>query len=315
MSRSFDHLVVAAYRGRAATDLADAPPDALLGVSSEDARRLADAFGITTIRRLATHPLFIAARTITGAATATRAFDPGPPPAWAARFDNAPLDAYQARPDLFRIDFAPVYYRGWLDGTARLLVVGQDPSVNEILAQRVFVGQSGQRLQGLLAKAGITRSYLMLNTFLYSIFGQFPGPVAALSRQDPILGHRNALFDLAADTNPLQAILTVGNGARDAVDHWPGADSLPRIHVLHPAFPNTTQLLADWNQALADLQAAVEPDDGVIPAGPYGTAFLPDEVVPIPAADLPFGLPSWHGNQDHARRNGNTIIEWHAQPV
>jgi Uracil DNA glycosylase superfamily len=245
----------------------------------------------------------------------TASFDPGPPPAWAERFAAAPLATYESRPELFRVDFGPVTYRGRLDGTARLLVVGQDPSVNEIMAHRVFVGQSGQRLQGFLTKLGLTRSYVMLNTFLFSIFGQFGGDNAELSREDPILGHRNSLFDAVAETSALQAVLTVGTAARDAVDRWPASGGFPRAHILHPAFPDTGQLLANWNIALADLGGRVGPDDGAVAGAPYGSAFAPGDVTPIPRGDLPFGLPAWHGDGDHARRAGDTVIEWHAPRV
>ncbi|HUG94644.1 MAG TPA: hypothetical protein VMK30_00710, partial [Pleomorphomonadaceae bacterium] len=139
MGRSFDRLVVTQFRGRAAAELAKAPPNALKGVSAADADRLGDAFGITTIEQMAANRMFQAAAAIARAASGVPGFDPGPPPGWEALFRAAPLVAYQTRPDLFRIDFGPVYYRGRLDGTARVLVVGQDPSVNEILAQRVFV--------------------------------------------------------------------------------------------------------------------------------------------------------------------------------
>ena len=315
MSTSFDHLVVAAYRGRSSAELAQAPPEALKGVSAADAARLGEAFGISTVAEMASNASFAAAVTIAAAAGDGPGFDPGPPLAWGRRFASAPLETYQHRPELFRLAFGPVYYRGRLDGTARLLVVGQDPSVNEILAHRIFVGQSGQRLQGLLAKLGLSRSYVMLNTFLYSIFNQFGGENAALSHQDPILGYRNSLFDAVAADGALRAILTVGSAARDAVDRWPGSAGLARAQVLHPAFPDVAQLLANWNAALADLRARLDPDDETTPGAPYGTAFAPGDVVPIPRRDLPFGLPDWHGTGDHGRRSGDTIIEWHSHPV
>src|SRR5688500_16462974 len=74
-------------------------------------------------------------------------FDPGPPPAWAALFDQAPVDHYVTHPSgRFRTTFGPVYYRGRLDGTARVLIVGQDPSTDEVLAQRILIGEAGQRV-------------------------------------------------------------------------------------------------------------------------------------------------------------------------
>jgi hypothetical protein len=284
-------------------------------VSAGDAANLAEAFGMRTIRDMADHAFFRAAAAIAAAADGTPAFDPGPPPAWEARFAAAPLATYEARPDVFRIDFGPVFYRGRLDGTARLLVVGQDPSVNEILAQRAFVGRSGQRLQGFLTQLGVTRSYVMLNTFSYSIFDQFGGANETLSHQDPILGYRNRQFDAVAAENPLQAVITVGTAAREAVDRWPGIGAIPRVHLIHPAFPNTSQLLADWNAGLAALRRIVEPDDGAAVGPGYGSAFVEGDVVPIPRRDLPFGIPGWHGAGDHGTRNGDTIIEWRRDPV
>lgn len=315
MSRSFDRLVVAAFRGRSAAELASAPPDALHGLSASTAGHLDASLRARTVGRLATNRLLRAAAVIERAAAGVPRYDPGPPPEWEQAFAAAPFTTYTSRPDLFRVDFGPVYYRGRLDGTARVLVVGQDPSVNEQLAQRAFVGRSGQRLQGLLAKVGLTRSYLMLNAFLFCIFDQFGGDNEDLSHTDPILGHRNRLFDLAASTNPLEAVLTVGNGARAAVDRWPGAAHLPRVHVLHPAFPNTGQLLSNWNTALASLQQLVGPDDGATPGAPYGSTFADGDIVAIPRADLPFGLPDWHGVDDHGKRRGVDVIEWHARPV
>jgi uracil-DNA glycosylase len=94
--------------------------------------------------------------------------------------------------------------RGRLDGTARVLVLGQDPSTNEILAQRALVGTSGQRVQKLLAKIGITRSYVSFNTFLFSVLGQFDTELRAVSLDPEILDHRNRCLDRIRAQNPVQ---------------------------------------------------------------------------------------------------------------
>src|SRR5689334_23768161 len=75
----------------------------------------------------------------------------------------------------FRIEWGPIFHRGRLDGSARVLVIGQDPAQHETIARRILIGEAGHRLQGFLAKLGITTSYAMINTYLYSVFGQTGG--------------------------------------------------------------------------------------------------------------------------------------------
>jgi uracil-DNA glycosylase len=52
----------------------------------------------------------------------------------------------------FRAEWGPIFHRGRLDGTARVLVIGQDPAASEDVTRRILVGEAGHRLQGLLAK-------------------------------------------------------------------------------------------------------------------------------------------------------------------
>jgi uracil-DNA glycosylase len=77
-------------------------------------------------------------------------WDPGPAPSISAIFAQAPLEAYQTNAQRFRLPWGPIYYRGRLDGTARLLIVGQDPAADENVARRILVGDAGQRVQGFL---------------------------------------------------------------------------------------------------------------------------------------------------------------------
>lgn len=314
MSTSLDHLVVAAYRGRPVAELLEAPPSALHGVSAADAQRLEEAFGIRTVRQLAENPYFWRALALRAAAGLPD-FDPGPPPPWATFFTAAPLDYYTNHPARrFRLDFGPVYYRGRLDGTARVLIVGQDPSTNEILAHRIFAGLSGQRVQGFLHKLGLTRSYVMVNTFLFSVFGQFDTELRRISLEPAIRDYRNALFSRLLAENRLQAVITFGGGARHAVENWPGAGPLPVFYATHPAAPDTATLLASWNRALDALRPLVEPDEGAAadPA-PYGSTFDAADTAPIPPYDFPFGVPAWQGTGGgRSDRNGNKEIVWKA---
>src|SRR3954452_13504326 len=102
-------------------------------------------------------------------------FDPGP-----VAEPYASLGRDYPGPDLyptaaFRTEWGPIFHRGRLDGSARVLVIGQDPAASEDITRRILVGEAGHRVQGLLAKLGIDRSYVMVNTFLYSVYGQQAG--------------------------------------------------------------------------------------------------------------------------------------------
>jgi hypothetical protein len=62
----------------------------------------------------------------------TMEWDAGPNSTIAAIFEQAPLDAYVNGPHRFRLEWGPIYYRGRLDGSARVLVIGQDPAADEM---------------------------------------------------------------------------------------------------------------------------------------------------------------------------------------
>jgi uracil-DNA glycosylase len=314
MAISFKNILDKAYQNKSINELLAASPAALKGVTAKDAELLQQAFGIDTIRDLVTNKFIAYAQTLLSA-SGTPHFDPGPPPAWERFFLEAPHDYYNSHPsNRFRLAYGCVYYRGRLDDTARVMIVGQDPACDEIIAQRCFVGRSGQCLQGLLTKLGITCSYTMLNTFLYSVFDQFDNELENISLEEPILRYRNQWFDRIIARNPIEAIVTIGAGARHAVEHWPSRPvNIPVFNLIHPAAPEWL-VLPNWNQALPDMQAAInKDDDGVVDTTLYGEAFTQEDRAPIPRFDLPFGIPSWHGTGGgHSQRNGNNMIVWHA---
>ena len=57
-------------------------------------------------------------------------------------------------PDQFRLEWGPIFHRGRLDGSARLLVIGQDPAQHETVIRRVLVGEAGPT-----ETAGLTRCW------------------------------------------------------------------------------------------------------------------------------------------------------------
>lgn len=225
---------------------------------------------------------------------------------WASLCADLPgEDVYP--PADFRTEWGAVLHRGRLDGSAQVLVVGQDPAAQEAFARRILVGLAGQRVQGLLARLGITRSYTMLNTFAYSVVTQDAGE---RHRKDARIAlYRERWLDAVADRSPLCIVLALGALAGDAATRWQDRRQDPAVtvrRVLHPTYPESAaasgqislsgamaRLCADWNDALDQLRPLVtRPDDTADPR-PYGDALTDDDLRPIPAADLPPGLPAW----------------------
>jgi uracil-DNA glycosylase len=208
----------------------------------------------------------------------------------------------------FRIEWGPIFHRGRLDGSARLLVLGQDPAQHEAVARRILVGEAGQRTQGLLAKVGITASYVMVNTFLYSVYGQGGGERHAADAA--IAAYRDAWLDALLVGTSVTAVVTLGSLARAAYHQWAQArpEAAQRLHlaaVRHPTWPEsssrsggttlaqaTKALLENWNAQLPALHEHVTPDVPV-DVRRYGDAWQPGDLVEIPEADLPAGCPPW----------------------
>ena len=209
----------------------------------------------------------------------------------------------------FRTEWGPIFHRGRLDGSARVLVLGQDPATHETICRRILVGEAGQRLQGFLAKLGITRSYALINAFLYSVYGQGGG--AKHVDDDGIVAYRNRWLDTLVERNELDAIVSLGQLADVAYQRWRDdtavarADAVAYRNVIHPTYPESAsatgtitkaaamaRLTTSWNEALTALHAVVRPDEPV-ELVPYGPAIAKSDLAPIPPADLPAGLPPW----------------------
>ncbi len=84
-----------------------------------------------------------------------RQFDPGPPSTFETLFAACPPPV--AFREHFWFDWGPIFYRGRLDGSARVLAIASDPGATERVVGRTLVGDAGQRVQGLLAKIGLDR--------------------------------------------------------------------------------------------------------------------------------------------------------------
>src|SRR6059058_5487145 len=143
-------------------------------------------------------------------------YDPGPPQAIASLCLRCPLPG---KPKAFWTDWGPVFYRGRLDGTARVLCIASDPGPTERIANRTLVGDAGQRVQGFLAKLGLTHSYLCVNAFPYALHPSYGGSVDELLAEPTAKAWRHELYD-AVKPPSLEAVVLFGRNAQAAFDLW-----------------------------------------------------------------------------------------------
>jgi len=237
----------------------------------------------------------------------SRPFDPGylaePFLTLCANYPEA--GAYPA--DQFRIEWGPIFHRGRLDGSARVLVIGQDPAQHETIVRRILVGEAGRRIQGLLAKIGVTRSYVFINAYLYSVYGS----VKAKTRKDPkLIDYRNRWLDALLVGSQVEAVVALGQTADEAWKLWKASSAAQSVSVAYAAVTHPTQpessskgekvklaaatkkLLQNWNTALQALSPSVQHPDVATPLVLYGDKWANGDRVAIAEADLPAGLPA-----------------------
>jgi uracil-DNA glycosylase len=249
-------------------------------------------------------------------------FDPGPTaaPFAALATDYPGPEAYPAAD--FRLEWGPIFHRGRLDGSARILIIGQDPGQHESIARRILVGEAGQRVQGFLAKLGIERSYVMINSYLYSVYGQAAGERHVT---DPkIVSYRHQWLDALLVGSQIEAVVAFGHLAREAFERWQqtvkGKKTKLALQALpHPTMPDASsggnqakfdqamkEMLSTWNAGLSALDGELGKRDVTRPLVPYGAKLGPQEHAAIPAFDLPAGSPPWWSSLEQwATRSGS----------
>jgi uracil-DNA glycosylase len=249
--------------------------------------------------------------------------DPGPTTAsgWAALFADTPnyrgLGRAVVGREAFRWHHGPMFFRGRLDGSAKVVLVGQEGAQDESLSHRSFTGGTGARMQHLLHHLGLDRSYLFLNSFVYPIFGQYTNDLRPLAQdpRSPIVVHRHRILDKAIVDGDARLVVAVGRAAKESIATWiyahgGSADpdrlekaalgSLPNrlrvVGVVHPgaaAGGSTSAIKADFQRACNLLRDWIDADAGWLPADPGVTrnlaAAFQYQSAAIPFRDFPFG--------------------------
>jgi uracil-DNA glycosylase len=230
--------------------------------------------------------------------------DPGPPDTsgWADVFAETPnyrgLGRAVVGREAFRWHHGPMFYRGRLDGSATVVVVGQEGAQDESLAHRSFTGGTGARMQHLLRFLSFDRSYLFLNSFVYPIFGQYTADLRPLAQdpRSPIVKHRNRILDNAVADGDVRLVIAVGLAAKESIATWITAHggtaqpdqlhnatlgSLPNrvrvVGVLHPgsaAAGSTAAIKADFIRAIGHIRDWLTADPTWLPVDPGMTRNL-----------------------------------------
>jgi uracil-DNA glycosylase len=249
--------------------------------------------------------------------------DPGPTTAsgWAALFADTPNYRGLARAVLgreaFRWHHGPMFFRGRLDGSAKVVLVGQEGAQDESLSHRSFTGGTGARMQHFLRHIGLDRSYLFLNSFVYPIFGQYSDMLRRIAQdlRSPITEHRNRILDKAVVDGDVRLVVAVGRAAKESIATWVRAHggnadpnqlhaatlgSLPSrvrlVGVVHPGSASggsTSAIRADFQRACNLIRDRVDADPGWLPADPGVPRNLDAAYqyrsAAIPHRDFPFG--------------------------
>lgn len=237
----------------------------------------------------------------------TDPFDTGPTGTFKTLCQNYPDHTVYKGADGFRSQWGPIFYRGRANGSARLLVIGQDPAQTEAVTRRILSGQAGRRVQGFVEKLGYTKSYLMINAFAYGIFNQ--GMALPHLNDAGIQAYRHQWLEAAFAPGKIEAVVTFGTPAFNA---WTAFKATPAGQAVNPVFHKALHptadahggsitrkdLLDNWNVALQAIHPLIHHPDVSKALVPYGNDFTAAELPEIPSRDFPMGLPAWMRSTD-----------------
>ena len=148
---------------------------------------------------------------------------------------------------------------------------------------------------------------MMINTFLYSVYGQSGGEVH--KDDQGIVDYRNSWLRSIFGDNAIEVVVALGSLADDAWQKWtqtPWVDVLACVcAVTHPTEPESSSggdpaklkaaiaaMLANWNSALAKLHPLITHPDVPGPLVPYGDSFKRTSGSRSRSSTRPPGSPS-----------------------
>jgi hypothetical protein len=182
-------------------------------------------------------------------------YDPGPAKEWNDLIAETPN--YRAFGDAviggfgekFRWMFGPMWYRGRINGKSgqcekangcvKVFIIGQEGAQDENVSNRSFTGSTGTKVQKFLHYLGLEKNYLFMNTFVYTIAGQYSlfdddaKNEKKIKENDRLLWlaqnsdsivveHRHKMFDKVLEDNKgdLALVIGVGTAGKDSAVTW-----------------------------------------------------------------------------------------------
>ncbi len=181
--------------------------------------------------------------------------------------------------------YGPIY-RGRL-ASARVLILADQESQDDLFTGRALTGDAGQHLQEFLRAMGITRSYLILRVLPVDSSDLPASTVRRIVDHPQVRSVYAAIIRRVAAGNPPSLALVVGpHAGRLAAHVLP--DGLP---VVRMKAWRESGALNDWRRALDDVRGLPFAKDVPDPSFTYD-----GQRGQIPRADLPYGTPCWQGS-------------------
>jgi hypothetical protein len=233
-------------------------------------------------------------------------YDTGPDAAWTERFAKTPAATIVETESGISLatDFEhPVWYRGRLNGQPKVLVLTQDYGLDQVIAGRAATGDTGQKLNHLLAGAGVGLDYVMLNTFPYPVANVAHEQVEALAMSPSLTSYRNDLIAKLLEEKGIKTVITVGAVAEKAFGAVKFTGSWVKL-----SHPSDADAVTSWNSALTQLKTMFGGTGAA-----YRTTSFKNVRLSIPREDLVWGAALWFGSSgDLSLHPHESWIFWNA---
>jgi uracil-DNA glycosylase len=177
-------------------------------------------------------------------------------------------------------------YRG-RPAEARVLVLADQESHDDLFLFRAMTGDAGQRFQELLRAIGITRSYAIMRVLPVDTLGLADTQVDAIVDHPQVQTLYKTIVERIVAASSTALALLVGPHARRLGPHVlpPG---LAHVDMKAWREPNA---LDDWKRAVNEVRNRTYPKDQASPTFEYN-----GERGQIPRIDLPYGTLRWQGS-------------------